>query len=80
MASGGAFYKESGGLDVLDSYVALDTASNRWHQVELVGDRRPPARNAAVLCRLKDGCLLLHGGWKPFVETWNDSYAMTLQN
>jgi hypothetical protein len=44
----------------------------------------PPARNAAVMVPLPQRGgggpqLLLHGGWRAFVETYDDTYMVQLQ-
>ena len=36
----------------------------------------PGPRNAATLTPLGDGDYLLHGGWRPFVSTYSDSYVL----
>jgi hypothetical protein len=37
---------------------------------------RPGPRNAATLTPLGGGEFLLHGGWRPFVSTYGDSYLL----
>lgn len=38
----------------------------------------PAARNAATLNAVPGGPLVLHGGWDPFKQTYNDTYLMTM--
>ena len=38
----------------------------------------PAARNAATLNAVPGGPLVLHAGWDPFKQTYNDTYLMTL--
>ena len=33
-------------------------------------------RNAHVLCRLGDGGFVAHGGWVPFVSTYDDTLRL----
>lgn len=83
---GGAFYGASGGLEMLQDAFLYDTASNTW----LIPDVQPlqsaaghgatalpSGRNAAVMVPLGDQ-LLLHGGWRAFVESYNDTYLVTV--
>eukprot|EP00198_Chlamydomonas_reinhardtii_P005763 XP_001695099.1 predicted protein [Chlamydomonas reinhardtii] len=75
------------------SWVQLDPAgaaphSNAWLEVEVEGPA-PSPRNASIMVPLQPQPLaavgdssaanrfLLHGGWRPFVETYNDSYIVT---
>ncbi|KXZ45616.1 hypothetical protein GPECTOR_52g19 [Gonium pectorale] len=84
LAIGGSFRPEPGKpLQPLDDVVLYDTQANRWLE-PLVCGPRPAARNAAVmepLPRGPDGAdrFLLHGGWRPFVQTYNDSYIVTVR-
>jgi hypothetical protein len=56
--------------------------ADEWLVPEVSG-ARPSARNAAVLAPLRpaDGQArwLLHGGWRPFVQSYNDSFLVTLE-
>ena len=44
-----------------------------WRPMTLDGGSSPLPRNAATLTAAGDR-LLLHAGWKPFVETYNDTF------
>ena len=47
--------------------------------VQLIGDDEGPAsRNAASLVPVGKDTLLLTGGWRPFVETYDDTWALPL--
>jgi N-acetylneuraminic acid mutarotase len=80
---GGAFYGASGGLEMLGDAHVYDTQANAW-LVPAVEGNLPAARNAGVMVPLPqrqagDGAkLLLSGGWKAFVETFNDSFLVQL--
>jgi hypothetical protein len=77
---GGAFYGPSGGLEMLGDVVLYDTEANSWVVPELAAGADVPApRNAAVMVPLAGGQLLLPGGWRAFVETYNDSYLIGLK-
>jgi hypothetical protein len=60
-----------------------DASEARWEL--LIGDDDPSAprgRNAHSLTRLGTGDkvrMLLHGGWQPFVETFDDSLVLTIE-
>lgn len=98
---GGAYYGETGGLEMLGDVVVYDTHSNAWIQPQAVvgagggggegnGGALPAARNAAVMVPLAPpqgsavggsgggAQLLLAGGWRAFVETYNDSFLVQL--
>lgn len=82
--SGGAFYGASGGLEMLGDVQLYDTEANSWIAAELAaGPDLPAARNAAVMVPLPDkgeqGQLLLAGGWRAFVETFNDTFVVNVQ-
>ncbi len=66
------------GLQPLGDCWALDTQALKWQQLQIEGDQ-PEPRNAAVLAALGGRRLVYHGGWKPFRETYNDTYVMELQ-
>jgi N-acetylneuraminic acid mutarotase len=92
---GGAFYGASGGLEMLQDAHVLDTSSSSWVVPEVTGQCSdaaaagggglPSARNAAVMVPLHAGAadgqpqLLLAGGWRAFVETYNDTYLVTVK-
>eukprot|EP00775_Hariotina_reticulata_P010210 gene10210-10371_t len=85
---GGAFYGDSGGLEMLGDVHVLDTKANAWLEVAVEGDL-PAARNAAVIAPLLSPAgaehhaankLLLYGGWRAFKETYNDSFIITVNN
>jgi hypothetical protein len=86
---GGAFYGASGGLEMLQDVQLFDTEANSWVVPEVAAAASgqpalPAARNAAVMVPLPDkGAgqpqLLLAGGWRAFVETYNDTYLVKLQ-
>ena len=85
---GGARYVPSGGLEVNDELHILDVAANKWLTVVASSPgKRPAARNAATLTELagrqdragnRAGMMVLHGGWRAFVETYNDTYLLQL--
>lgn len=81
---GGAFYGASGGLEMLGDVQLYDTAANSWVAGELADSAElPAARNAAVMVALPDKGsgpqLLLAGGWRAFVETYNDTFLVKVQ-
>ena len=47
--------------------------------VELACGIAPGPRNAASLCALREGELLLHGGWVPFVSTYDDTHTLEIE-
>ena len=67
-----------------------DQGGGEWSK--LLDDAAPDApgpRNAATLTPLSDGAageggsggsLLLHGGWRPFVSTYGDTYVLKVQS
>lgn len=74
---GGSYYKEDGsGLQPLDDTFVLNTEKLEWQWPE-VNDAKPAARNAATAALLPDGRILLHGGWYPFKETYNDTWILS---
>jgi N-acetylneuraminic acid mutarotase len=76
--SGGSYYKEGGGLQPLADTFVLDTAANEWRWPdEQDGGAKPAARNAATMNKVGEQ-LVLHGGWNPFVETYNDTWVLPL--
>ncbi|GIL56650.1 hypothetical protein Vafri_11982 [Volvox africanus] len=87
---GGSYYARPGQLQPLDDVIVYDTQSNRWLEVEVEG-LRPSPRNAAVMAPLRTegsdgggggggggGRFVLHGGWRPFSETYDDTYIVTV--
>lgn len=85
---GGARYRDesagSGGLEPLGDVWAFDTILERWIRPNVRGDTAPGPRNAAVMACLSDANeassvqLLLHGGWRPFQHTYNDTFILTV--
>lgn len=80
---GGAFYGASGGLEMLGDAFVYDLDKNAWAQVAASGDAMPSPRNAAIgvpLAGASEGGLelLVHGGWKAFVESYADSFILSL--
>lgn len=85
---GGAFYGASGGLEMLQDAFLYDTVSNSWvvpdvkplksASAEQAARSLPVGRNAAVMVALGLQ-LLLHAGWRAFVETYNDTYLVTVE-
>jgi hypothetical protein len=83
---GGSYYTPQGSLCPLDDAWWFDASAGggTWRRVALGGgDARPPAaRNAAVLAPLPSADptrrrrFLYHGGWRPFVETYDDSWIL----
>jgi len=75
--------REEGGLQPLDDTFVLDTTANEWRWPEEGSGSKPAVRNAGTMNLVgggpeSAGQLLLHGGWKPFVVTWNDSWLLPL--
>lgn len=68
-------HREGGGLQALGETFVLDTAAGEWRWPEMAG-AKPPARNAATMDLTSGGQLLLHGGWVPFVSTFNDTWLL----
>ena len=61
--------------------LTLDGDEGTW--VQLLADdapNAPPARNAATLTPMGSGELLLHGGWRPFVQTFGDSHILKVHS
>lgn len=90
---GGSYYTEQGSLCPLDDAWWFDVEGGKgWQRVALAsggGDSGSPpaARNAAVLAPLpgENGGggqpqqlrFLYHGGWRPFVETYDDTWILS---
>eukprot|EP00965_Chrysotila_dentata_P252091 6210481-Pleurochrysis_carterae.AAC.3 len=76
----GAERSDAGGLDPRADVWTLDISSSppEWLMVTAEGDAA--ARNAASLTTMSTAPaeLLLHGGWKPFVKTYDDTHRMLL--
>ena len=65
-----------GGLQPLNDFFVLDTRALRWQYPKLApGGAAPSPRNAATLTAV-GARLVLHGGWNPFVQTYNDTFVM----
>ena len=69
--------RNEGGLQPLNDFFVLDTEKLQWLYPKLAGGAGPSPRNAATLIRVGEK-LVLHGGWNPFVLTYNDTYVMDL--
>ncbi|EFJ43778.1 hypothetical protein VOLCADRAFT_106727 [Volvox carteri f. nagariensis] len=85
---GGSYYALTGQLQPRDDVILYDTQTNRWLEAEVEGTQ-PSPRNAAIMVPLRTkgcdnsgdgGCdrFVLHGGWWPFVETYDDTYIVTV--
>ncbi|KAF8065913.1 protein phosphatase 2C 68 [Scenedesmus sp. PABB004] len=78
---GGAFYGAGGGLEMLGDVALYDSEADAWATPAVAG-APPAARNAAVMLPLPHGDggagggarLLLQGGWRAFVESYNDTF------
>ncbi|GLC36198.1 hypothetical protein PLESTB_001369300 [Pleodorina starrii] len=87
LLAGGSYYVQPGQLKPLDDVILYDTQTNRWIEPEVEGPR-PSPRNAAILAPLRRNGhgggggggdrFVLHGGWRPFVETYDDTYIVTV--
>ncbi len=69
-------------MQVVDELLVLDTRSMAWQQPGLpAGQALPSARNAAALVPAAPGSssLVLHGGWKAFVESYDDTFVVEVQ-
>jgi hypothetical protein len=81
---GGAFYGASGGLEMLGDSFTYDLSKNEWEAVEPApgGAPLPSPRNAAIGVPLQGGSgmldLLIHGGWRAFVESYSDTFLLTI--
>jgi hypothetical protein len=74
---GGSYYTEQGSLCPLDDAWRFDLKGGKgWQKVALEG-ATPAARNAAILAPLGGQRLLYHGGWRPFVETYDDTWIIS---
>lgn len=89
---GGAFYGASGGLEMLQDVQLYDIEANSWVVPEVAAAdgssnaELPAARNAAVMVPLSEQGsgggpqLLLAGGWRAFVQTFNDTFLVQLSS
>lgn len=85
---GGAFYGSSGGLEMLGDAFVYDGDADAWEKVTPEGGKLPSPRNAAIGVPLSDCSgpagaggaleLLIHGGWRAFVETYNDTFILSM--
>eukprot|EP00983_Pelagomonas_calceolata_P046981 1140417-Pelagomonas_calceolata.AAC.4 len=66
---------------VLDDTICYDTVDNKWVPVAQGSGPPLPARNAHTLVPIAkhENKWLLHGGWVPFVSTFNDTYVVELK-
>lgn len=82
---GGARYKDAGpGLEVLGDWFCYDTLADSWELPQVdsqATSSKPCPRNASALVPCHDtNTLLLFGGWKAFVESYHDSYLVTVKD
>jgi hypothetical protein len=64
-----------GGLQPLNDFFVLDTKQLQWQYPRLAGGAAGPSpRNAATMTAVGSK-LVLHGGWHPFVRTYNDTFV-----
>ena len=63
------------GLQPLDDVFVYNVEHNAWQQPTVTGPK-PRARNAAVACLVTPTSMLLHGGWNPFRETYEDTFYL----
>ena len=81
---GGAFYGASGGLEMLGDAFVYDGASDEWRPAAPGGSggALPSPRNAAIGVPLPGGGgglqLLIHGGWRAFVESYADTHIVSI--
>jgi len=77
---GGAYYNASKQLEMVEAsqnLLAYDTQGGAFLEVQAAGPL-PCPRNAGVMVPLGPDEVLLHGGWRAFVETYNDTHIMRL--
>ena len=73
---GGGGCREAGGLQPLSDFFVLDTRALAWQYPKPApGAAGPSPRNAATLTAVGSS-LVLHGGWNPFVQSYNDTFVM----
>ncbi len=68
-------------MQVIDDLLVLDTASLAWRKPEVAQGQLPSARNAASMVPMAAGSstLVLHGGWKAFVESYDDTFLLEVK-
>ena len=71
--------REEGGLQPLSDCFVYDTVHNVWEEPEVIGGNKFRARNAHTLTTISGNKAVAHGGWNPFVETYNDTFEMTVE-
>jgi hypothetical protein len=67
------------GLQVLDELLALDTRDMMWQRLQQpAGQQLPGARNGSTMVPAGPGSstLVMHGGWKAFVESYDDTHLL----
>jgi len=64
------------------TFVSATRPRKTARQVTSTGDALPSPRNAAVGAPLSGGGgkldLMIHGGWKAFVETYSDTFILSM--
>ena len=76
---GGAEAKPEGGLNPRADAWLLDVEQETWTCILDDGAKgAPPARNAASMSPLGNRQYLIHGGWHPFVETFDDTHVLEI--
>lgn len=73
-----AFYRRGGGLQPLNDLFILDCANLSWQWPELDESSAPLPRNAHIAADISGKSLLIHGGWNPFQETYNDTQILNI--
>lgn len=69
-------HREDGsGLHPLEDVFSYSTPDNTWQRHNVTG-HGPRARNAAIACVIVEKHMLLHGGWDPFKETYDDTFIL----
>lgn len=87
---GGAFYGASGGLEMLGDAAVYDGAANEWRAAP-AAPGLPSPRNAAVGVPLPSSPggaegggeglrMLVHGGWRAFVESYSDTFVVSVKD
>ena len=74
---GGAARGGDGGLDPQSDVWVLDVRGDAWTKVEAGGAALAP-RNAHVLLPTGPTTFVLHGGWHPFVRTFDDTLELDI--
>ena len=76
---GGAEAKPEGGLNPRADCWMLSLDEMKWTLLaDDAAPAAPGARNAASLSPIGGNKFLLHGGWRPFVNTYGDSHVLEL--